>query len=95
MTVERATSIAPNAPTELVATKEADGSVTLKWTAPSGGTAPSFYRIYRGSTNYTSRYGTSTTTEFTDSEAEGVHDYWVTAAGPNLTESAFLGPVSE
>lgn len=95
VTVTRSTSTAPHPPTNLVATKNADGSVTLKWTAPTSGTAPAFYRIYRESTNYTSRYGTTTLTEFTDSEAEGVHEYWVTAVSSNLAESTFLGPVSQ
>ncbi len=98
----QAASTAPNAPTNLTLTKNADGSVTLKWTASVGGTAPSFYRIYRGSKEYTSRYGTTSSTEcvstecsFTDNDAATSHEYWVTAASSNLTESAtFLGPVS-
>lgn len=94
LTVKRTESIAPNAPTNLVATKNADGSVTLKWTAPVGGTTPAFYRIYRSSTNYTSRYGETTLTEYKDTEAATTHEYWVTAASSSLTESPFLGPVS-
>lgn len=89
----RAASTAPNPPTELVLTKNADGSVTLKWTAPSGGTAPSFYRVYRGSKNYTSRYAETTATEYIDSEGSSTHEYWVTAVSSTLTESSFLGPV--
>lgn len=90
----RAESTAPNAPTNLVLTKNTDGSVTLKWTAPSGGAAVSFYRIYRGSKEYTSRYGETTSTEYKDTDATTTHEYWVTAAGTHLTESAFLGPVN-
>jgi type II secretory pathway pseudopilin PulG len=92
ITVTRALSIAPNEPTKLVLTKNADGSVTLKWTAPSGGA--SFYRVYRGSKEYTSRYGETTETEFKDTDAATTHEYWVTAVGAHLTESVFLGPVS-
>jgi hypothetical protein len=57
----------------------------------------SFYRIYRGSTNYTGRYaitGSAIATTFTDTEASTAHEYWVTAVGEHLTESAFTGPVS-
>jgi type II secretory pathway pseudopilin PulG len=92
VTITRASSTAPNAPTNLLLTKNSDGSVTLKWTAPSGGA--SFYRIYRGSKEYTSRYGETTETEFKDTDAIETHEYWVTAVGTHLTESAFLGPVS-
>lgn len=94
LTIKRTESTAPNAPTNLVATKNADGSVTLKWTAPASGTAPAFYRIYRGSTSYTSRYGETTLTEYKDTDATTTHEYWVTAVSSSLTESPFLGPVS-
>jgi prepilin-type N-terminal cleavage/methylation domain-containing protein len=81
----------------LTATKNADGSVTLKWSAPSGGAAVVFYRVYRGSQEYTSRYAVvaAGTTEFTDTEAASTHSYWVTAVNANLTESPFLGPVTQ
>lgn len=86
----------PEGPLTLV--KNADGSVTLKWSVPkAGGATVSFYRIYRGSTNYTSRYdvtASGTTTEYTDTDATVTHTYWVTAVSSNLTESPFLGPVS-
>jgi hypothetical protein len=68
--------------------------VTLKWEAPKTGTAPSFYRIYRGSTEYTSRYGETTATEFNDTDATTTHEYWVTAASSTLTESTLVGPVT-
>lgn len=95
LTIKRTESVAPNAPTTLVATKNEDGSVTLKWTAPAGGTTPAFYRVYRGSKEYTSRYGETTLTEYTDTETTSTHEYWVTAASSSLTESAFLGPVTK
>lgn len=100
ITVKRSASTAPNAPTKLVLTENASGSVTLKWEAPKSGAGPSFYRIYRGSTNYTSRYGTtfsiecSTECTYTDTDATTTHEYWVTAVSSNLTESTFLGPVT-
>jgi hypothetical protein len=94
ITIKRATSTAPNPPTNLVLTENADGSVTLKWKAPTSGTTPSFYRVYRGSKEYTSRYGETTSTEFKDTDATTTHEYWVTAAGSSLTESMFLGPVN-
>jgi Tfp pilus assembly protein PilV len=79
---------APNAPTGLVAEKNAEGAVVLKWTKPPAGGEPvSFYRIYRGSTDYTRRYGVSKTTELIDADAETEHCYWVTAVDANLTES--------
>ncbi|HEV2922939.1 MAG TPA: hypothetical protein VGW98_02820 [Solirubrobacteraceae bacterium] len=79
----------------LTATKNADGSVTLKWSAPSGGAPVVFYRIYRGNEEYVSRDGVVPvgTTEFTDTDALTAHSYWVTAVNANLRESPFLGPV--
>jgi hypothetical protein len=95
ITITRAASTAPNAPTSLVATKELDGSVTLTWKAPAGGTTPvSFYRIYRGSTNYTSRYGETTQTKFKDTDAVETHKYWVTAVSSKLVESTFSNEAS-
>jgi hypothetical protein len=80
----------------LTATKNADGSVTLKWSAPSGGAPVVFYRIYRGNEEYVSRDGVVPlgTTEFTDTDALTAHSYWVTAVNANLRESPFLGPVT-
>jgi type II secretory pathway pseudopilin PulG len=85
----------PEAPLTLV--HNADGSVTLTWSAPKSGASVTFYRIYRGSTNYTSRYdvtGSGSTTTYVDTDAVGIHSYWVTAVSSNLTESPFLGPVT-
>lgn len=85
VTIKRSESVAPETPT-LEAKKNPDGSVTLKWNASKGA---SFYRIYRGSTEYTSRYGETTSTEFKDTDANTTHEYWVTAVGSHLTESKF------
>jgi prepilin-type N-terminal cleavage/methylation domain-containing protein len=98
VSITQAGSTAPNQPTNLVAEK--NGSVTLKWKAPIGGEAASFYRIYRGSKNYTSRYGKTLSSEcsaecsFTDTDTATTHEYWVTAARSNLVESEPLGPVT-
>jgi prepilin-type N-terminal cleavage/methylation domain-containing protein len=84
----------PGAPTKLEQEKSAEGPVVLKWEAPTTGEPVAFYRIYRGSTDYTGRYGVSSTTSFTDTDAVTSHTYWVTAVTATLKESAFLGPVS-
>lgn len=95
----RTLSKTPQAPSEmkgaLKAEKTAEGAVVLKWTAPEGGAAPVFYRVYRGSKNYPSRYAivSSAITEFTDTHAETPHEYWVTAVSESMTESPFLGAV--
>jgi Tfp pilus assembly protein PilV len=92
--------IAPNAVAELKAKKEIDGSVHLEWPAVTKGQTVTFYRVYRGSTDYTSRYaavqatGASPVT-YTDSNATEEHKYWVTAVTANLTESEFTGPVTK
>ncbi len=91
--IKRPESAAPNPPTGLGATKNPDGTVTLTWTAPSGA-APSFYRIYRGSTNYTSRYSETTETTFKDTDATEAHKYWVTAVSSELVESTFSNEAS-
>jgi Tfp pilus assembly protein PilV len=86
----------PNAPGTLKLEKNADGSVTLSWPAVKSGPEVAFFRIYRGSTDYTSRYdvtGSGTTTSYNDTDATEEHSYWVTAVSKNLTESPFLGPV--
>jgi hypothetical protein len=78
----------PGAPTLLKAEKEtATGAVKLTWTAPSGGAPVAFYRIYRGSKDYTSRYAVAFTTSYTDTDATEPHRYWVTAVSSTLTES--------
>jgi hypothetical protein len=86
----------PQGPLTLV--HNADGSVTLSWSAPkAGGTAVAFYRIYRGSSDYTGRYdltANGATTTYSDSDAVSTHSYWVTAVSTNLGESPLLGPVT-
>lgn len=79
----------PKTPEKLTAVKNADGSVTLTWVEPSGEPAPVFYRIYRGSKNYTGRYATAFASPYTDTEASEPHEYWVTAVSSTLTESPF------
>jgi type II secretory pathway pseudopilin PulG len=86
----------PSPPTKLELTHNAEGAVELSWAAPASGPPVVFYRIYRGSTNYTSRYDVTAgaTTGYTDSDASPEHTYWVTAVDENMTESTFLGPVT-
>jgi type II secretory pathway pseudopilin PulG len=91
--------VGPNVPEgPLTLVHNADGSITLTWSAPKvGGAAVSFYRIYRGSTDYTSRYDVTpngATVTYNDTDAVVAHTYWVTAVSSNLTESPFLGPVT-
>jgi hypothetical protein len=96
----RALSKTPQAPNEmkvaLKAEKTPEGSVILKWEAPVGGAPVAFYRIYRGSKDYTGRYATvaAAKTEFTDTNTETAHEYWVTAVSESMTESPFLGSVT-
>ncbi|HEX4188678.1 MAG TPA: hypothetical protein VHY83_12340 [Solirubrobacteraceae bacterium] len=83
------TPLAPPELTLLEAEKSAEGPVTLKWTQPSGGATVAFYRVYRGSRNYTERYATvsAASKEFTDTNAELTHQYWVTAVSESMTET--------
>jgi hypothetical protein len=82
----------PGSPTHLTLEKTEEGSVVLKWEAPAGGQPVAFYRIYRGLAELTGRYGVSSTTTFTDTDAVISHVYWVTAVSATLAESPFLGP---
>jgi len=95
--VTSAGSTAPGLVKELHAEPQTDGSIKLTWTAPTG-TAPAFYRVYRGSKNYTSRYAVTSSTLYTDTAAVAKEpeklEYWVTAVSPTLTESTPVGPVS-
>jgi prepilin-type N-terminal cleavage/methylation domain-containing protein len=87
----------PNEPKNLKAEKNANGSVTLTWEKPSGGPAVIFYRVYRGSTDYTSRFDVTPSGEavtYTDDDAVTPHTYWVTAVDANLTESSFSNSAS-
>jgi hypothetical protein len=87
------TEEAPKSPRELkLVTSE--GNVTLSWQPPeAGGAAVSFYRIYRGSTEYSSRIAATTSTTYTDPNPETSHEYWVTAVSSKLAESKPIGPV--
>lgn len=95
-TLKVGTAEAPHPPTSLKAVRNSDGTVTLTWVAPATGPEVSFYRIYRGSKEYSSRLGTTgsgTTVTFTDETTKLAHQYWVTAVGTSFAESEFLGPV--
>ncbi len=85
------TPLTPLAITEIKAEKGAstEEAVKLDWTQPEGAPKVAFYRIYRGSKNYTGRYATvsSATKTFLDTHAETEHEYWVTAVSETMTET--------
>jgi hypothetical protein len=86
---------APAPPASVTLKENENGSVTLNWTASKSPVA--FYRIYRGSTDYTSRYDLTSSgavTTYTDNEHVETQSYWVTAVNSNLTESEPVGPVT-
>jgi prepilin-type N-terminal cleavage/methylation domain-containing protein len=86
---------APNKPEPVEANKNEDGSVTLTWPKVTGA---AFYRIYRESRNYASRYDVAPGSEnpsYTDTDATVAHSYWVTAVNSNMHESAPVGPVTK
>lgn len=105
VTLASGTPSAPGAVTNLQGSQGSDGSATLTWTPPAGGTAVSFYRIYRDGNTYTSRYDTlsasacSATCSYHDTAATTTHTYYVTAVGgttlgADMAESSIIGPVS-
>jgi type II secretory pathway pseudopilin PulG len=85
------TPLTPLAITEINAEKSAstEGAVKLDWTQPEGAPKVAFYRVYRGSKNYTGRYATVSpaTKTFLDTNAETEHEYWVTAVSETMTET--------
>jgi prepilin-type N-terminal cleavage/methylation domain-containing protein len=90
------TPAAPKEPTGLSVTN-AEGAGVLKWVAPIGGAPVVFYRIYRGSQNYTpGRYATvsAAALEYTDTHTVEHATYWVTAVSATMTESPFTPMVT-
>lgn len=94
---------APNAPTGLTASTNADGSTALNWSAPvpadpDVGDSIAFYRIYRDGTAVGARYdrtAVGSQTSYVDGRNGGTqHTYWVTAVDTQLAESVALGPVT-
>jgi Tfp pilus assembly protein PilV len=92
----------PSAPSSLTVSSQSDGSAYISWTPPSGGTAVSFYRIYREGDAYTDRYDTltcSSSCSYHDTDRSGPHEYYVTAVGgttpgADMAESKPTGPVT-
>lgn len=78
---------------------EPDDTGTLTWTPPTGGTAVSFYWIYRDGDNYADRYDTvsasscSSTCTYHDTNRTSSHNYYITAVSSSMAESAATGPV--
>jgi type II secretory pathway pseudopilin PulG len=96
----------PFPPTDLAATRNADGSVTLTWSrpAPEDPDGPSdgveFYRIYRDGNALEDRFerwfDDRPSVTWQDTGTNGLeHTYWVTAVDTHHMESAFLGPVTK
>ena len=95
----------PNPPTDLIGTRNADGSVTLTWSRPSPDDPDGppdgveFYRIYRDGQALGNRYdrwfdGQPHVT-WQDIQTDGLdHTYWVTAVDKQHLESEFAGPVT-
>lgn len=85
------TSDPPQPVTGLTRTDNADGTVTLQWTAPTGTPAAAFYRIYRGGVAFSDRFdrtGSGTETTWTDTRSDAQsQSYWVTAVSAELAES--------
>jgi hypothetical protein len=102
VTLAAGTPAPPPAPSSLAVSSQADGSAYVTWTPPSGGTAVSFYRIYRGGSDYGNRYDTvtcSSTCSYHDTNRAEAHTYYVTAVGgttpgADMAESQATGPVT-
>jgi prepilin-type N-terminal cleavage/methylation domain-containing protein len=91
----------PNAPIDLVLSKDVDGNSVLQWTPAAVGDPDGdpidWYRIYRDGTAIGDRYAevAGTQTTIVDYQTQGVqHQYWVTAVDSRFSESTFLGPVT-
>jgi fibronectin type 3 domain-containing protein len=94
----------PYPPTNLTASRGADGSVTLTWRRPAPqdpdlGDGVAFYRIYRDGQALTDRYDrwfddSSSVTWQDTATAGATHTYWVTTVDQHYAESPFLGPVT-
>lgn len=98
LTVPGNTISPPNPPTGLSATTLADGTTQLSWSAPTAGSAVSFYRIYRDGIDYTNRIdttGSANETTYVDDPGGTTHTYYVTAASDILAESTMAGPVTK
>ncbi len=96
---------APNPPpavplVSLSVITEPDDTGILTWTPPTGGTAVSFYRIYRDGDAYSNRYDTlsasscTTTCTYHDTNRSTSHSYYITAVSASMAESTPTGPVS-
>lgn len=99
----------PGAPGSLQLNIQSGGTTAvLKWSPSTTGAPVSFYRVYRGGTDYTHRYDdnvpvtdcTNGTCTFTDTKRPSPpYTYYVTAVGgttpgSNMAESTETGPVT-
>jgi Tfp pilus assembly protein PilV len=98
VTFASGTPVPPPPPPTPTLTPQLDGTATLTWTPPSGGTPVALYRIYRDGNAYTSRYDTllaskcTTTCTYHDTSRDEPHVYYVssvggTTPGSNMAES--------
>lgn len=84
----------------LTVVTQPDDTGILTWTPPTGGTAVSFYWIYRDGDNYANRYDTvsasscSPTCTYHDTNRTTTHNYYITAVSSSMAESAATGPVT-
>jgi hypothetical protein len=71
------------------------GQPSLSWSAPSSGSPPIFYRIYRGGTDRADRIDRTNgpATTWADGSATSTQDYWITAIDSTYNESDPIGPV--
>ncbi len=82
----------PAAPRNLIVSSTASTSISLAWSAPSGGAAASSYRVYRDG----SAVGSTAATSFTASglSPDTQYSFWVTAIGADGSESAASNTVA-
>lgn len=95
----------PNAPLNLIAVRQSDGTTLLTWERPPAadpayaGDGIDFYRVYRDSQAFAGRYtridDPGATISFVDTQTEGdTHRYWVTAIDDLYGESDFSAEAS-
>jgi hypothetical protein len=98
----------PGAPASLTINVQGSGNAVLTWPESTTGAPVSFYRVYRGGTNYTARYDDNVPTTdcingtctFIDSKRPSPpYSYYVTAVGgttpgSNMAESTETGPAT-
>jgi Tfp pilus assembly protein PilV len=92
--------VRPNPPGSVTAAWVAEG-LRINFTASPGSPTPTYYRLYKGSRNWTSRIDRNSPGELFmyDRDGQSGQQYWVSAVwvdanGNNLSESTLVGPVT-